>query len=308
MLWIMVIALAALQGIAEFLPISSSGHLRLLAELFGVDEPQTLFDILLHVGTLVAVFFVYRHVFGRMALALGRVLVRPNTARAAFAADADLRLFVYAILATVPTGLIAIAFGDALEGLAAHTGLVGAALIVNGFILLALRGLTIGRWRSAPDRPRRTLAELRLRDALIIGTAQGFGIIRGISRSGTTITAGLATGLDQHAAATFSFVLSVPAILGALVLELDPSKLGADGLAQALVGAVVAAVVGTLAPARPAAPAPRRPPPPLRLVLVRPRRRRHRLAARRLTPALGPYSSRSGRSTAATVFSSASVV
>lgn len=247
MLWIMVIALAALQGLTEFLPVSSSGHLRLLSEVFGVDEPQTLFDILLHVGTLVAVVVVYRAVFGRMLRAVVGVALRPSTARAAFAADADLRLFVYATLGTIPTGLIAIAFGDHLEAFSADIGVVGAALVVNGFILLALRALTIGRWRASAERPRRGLAELRLSDALVIGVAQGFGIIRGISRSGSTITAGLATGLDQSAAATFSFVLSVPAILGALVLKLDVDALGEGGLAPALVGAVVAAVVGTVA-------------------------------------------------------------
>ncbi|TNF28085.1 MAG: undecaprenyl-diphosphate phosphatase [Deltaproteobacteria bacterium] len=247
MLWLMVIALAALQGLTEFLPVSSSGHLRLLAEAFGVEEPQTLFDIMLHVGTLVAVFIVYRALFWRMITAIGRALRRPAGIRAQIASDADLRLFVFATIGTVPTGIIAIALGDQMEALAANVGAVGAALIVNAGILFVLRALTIGRWQADAAHPRRPIEQLRLSDALLIGTAQGFGIIRGISRSGSTITAGILTGLEQQAAAAFSFVLAVPAILGALAMHLKDGGMSGDGLAHALVGAVVAAVVGTIA-------------------------------------------------------------
>ena len=175
MLWTMVIALAVLQGLTEFLPVSSSGHLRLLEAVFGVHEPQTLFDIFLHVGV------------------------------------------------------------------------VGGALIVNGFILLLLGSFNGGRLAAFPEKRRRPLAEIRLADALFIGLAQGVGVIRGISRSGSTITAAMATGLDRDAAATFSFVLAVPAILGALVMKLRGTALASDALAHAIVGAVVAAVVGTAA-------------------------------------------------------------
>lgn len=247
MIWLMVLALAALQGLTEFLPVSSSGHLRLLAEAFGVEEPQTLFDIMLHVGTLVAVFIVYRALFARMLVALGRALRRPGAVRQQLASDPDLRLFVFATIATVPTGLIAIALGDTMEALAVHVGAVGAALMVNAGVLFVLRMLTIGRWKASEERPRRMIEDLRLRDALIVGTAQGVGIVRGISRSGTTITAGILTGLDQSAAAAFSFVLAVPAILGALVMHLRAGGLSADGLLHAVVGAAVAAVVGTIA-------------------------------------------------------------
>lgn len=247
MLWIMVIALAILQGLTEFLPVSSSGHLRLLEAVFGIDEPQTLFDVFLHVGSLVAVFIVYRAVFGRMILAIGRALRRPSGVAGQLRADPDLRLFVFACLGTVPTAIIALLLDDTFEAMAAHVGVVGACLIVNGFILLLLGAFNGGRLRAFPEARRRPLAELRLGDALFIGLAQGVGVIRGISRSGTTITAAMATGLDRDAAATFSFVLAVPAILGALVLKLRGAALPPDALAQALVGAAVAAVVGTAA-------------------------------------------------------------
>ncbi|MCB9734534.1 MAG: undecaprenyl-diphosphate phosphatase [Deltaproteobacteria bacterium] len=247
MLWTMVIALAVLQGLTEFLPVSSSGHLRLLEAVFGVHEPQTLFDIFLHVGSLVAVFIVYRAVFGRMIVAIGRALRRPAGVAEQLRADPDLRLFVFACLATIPTAVIALLLDDTFEAMAAHVGVVGGALIVNGFILLLLGSFNGGRLAAFPEKRRRPLAEIRLADALFIGLAQGVGVIRGISRSGSTITAAMATGLDRDAAATFSFVLAVPAILGALVMKLRGTALASDALAHAIVGAVVAAVVGTAA-------------------------------------------------------------
>ncbi len=246
MIWLMVAILAVVQGIAEFLPISSSGHLRLLGAAFGVEQPQTLLDVMLHVGTLVAVVIVYRALVGRMLVAVGRALWHPSALRARWTEDSDLRLAVYVVIATIPTGVIGVALGDRMEGLAS-VGFVGAALIANGGVLLLLRALTIGRWRATEARPRRSLSELRFRDALFIGTAQGLGIFRGISRSGSTITAGLVAGLDQEAAAALSFLLSIPAILGALVLKIEPDALGAEGLVPALVGAALAAVVGVIA-------------------------------------------------------------
>ena len=243
----MVLALAALQGLTEFLPVSSSGHLRLLAAAFGIEEPQTLFDILLHAGTLAAVFIVYRALFARMLGSVWQAITHPTAVKQQFAVDTDLRLVAYTVLATIPTGVIALALGDAMERLASSVGVVGAALMVTGLILFVMRAFTVGRWRATAERPARPLEALTWRDALIIGTVQGVAAMRGISRSGSTITAGLACGLDQAAAAAFSFVLAVPAILGALVLHLRAGGLSADGLAHALVGAVVAAVVGTVA-------------------------------------------------------------
>ncbi len=243
MVWALVVLLAVVQGITEFLPVSSSGHLRVLAAFFGVKDPQTLFDVMLHVGTLAAVFFVYRTLFGRLIYASYHTIIRRKKR---FADDPDARLVVYTCIAMVPTGVIGLTLASALEARSSSLVLVGSALIVNGFILLLLRSLTIGR-RAASAGPRRGLDAMTLKDALIIGTAQGFGAIRGISRSGSTITAGLMTGLNQEAAASFSFLLSVPAILGALVLQLKDGGLDGMDLGMAAAGAVIAAVVGTLA-------------------------------------------------------------
>ncbi len=238
----LVVLLGVLQGLTEFLPVSSSGHLRILAELFGVDNPQTLFDILLHVGSLVAVVVVYRELFWKMLWAFGRFLRRP----ASLADEPYARLVLLAGVGTVPTGAIAITFGDRMEGLAAEMAFVGAMLLVNGFILIGL-GVMNRRAMADDASSRRSLEELRVTDALIVGTAQGFGIFRGISRSGSTIAAGLMVGLQQDAAAALSFVLSVPAILGALVMKMDFEAIQAEGVGAYIVGAVVSAVVGTIA-------------------------------------------------------------
>jgi undecaprenyl-diphosphatase len=237
----LVIALAVLQGLTEFLPVSSSGHLRLVQTFFGVETEQTLFDIVLHVGTLVPVVVVYRAELGRMTRASLAALKTPSQ----FLADADARLVLLVGAATVPTAIIALAFGDVMERLALDIRAVALCLAGTGFILLGLGALERRAARAA--RPRRTLAELTLRDALIIGTLQGFAILRGISRSGTTITAGLLVGLDRKSAAAFSFLMAIPAILGALVLALRHGAPPGQGLPLYLVGGAVAAVTGTFA-------------------------------------------------------------
>lgn len=235
----LVVALAVLQGLTEFLPVSSSGHLRLLSEWFGVDRPQTLFDIVLHVGTLVPIVFVYRGELGRMIAACWRVLRAPRT----LPDEPYARLTLLVGVATVPTGIIALTIGHAMEALAMDIAFVAAALTVNGVVLLGL-GVLQAR-PSAVDG--RTLDELRVRDALIVGTLQGFAIFRGISRSGSTITAGLLCGIERETAAAFSFLLSIPAILGALILEFDAEALGGEGLPVFLLGGVVAALSGLFA-------------------------------------------------------------
>ncbi|MCB9727575.1 MAG: undecaprenyl-diphosphate phosphatase [Deltaproteobacteria bacterium] len=237
----LVIALALLQGVTEFLPVSSSGHLRLLEAWFGIETEQTLLDIVLHVGTLVPVVIVYRAELGRMARASAAALREPRR----LLADADARLVLLVGAATVPTGVVAVLFGDVMERLALDIRAVAACLALTGCILLGMGVLE--RRAAASDRPLRTLADLTLRDALIIGTLQGIAILRGVSRSGTTITAGLLVGLDRRSAAAFSFLMAIPAILGALVLALRHGAPPGQGLSIFLVGGLVAAASGTLA-------------------------------------------------------------
>ncbi len=223
----LILALGVLQGLTEFLPVSSSGHLRLCSAWFGVQDPQTLFDVILHVGTLIPVMIVYR------APVLKLLKLQ------------DLRLAGILVVATIPTGLIGLLLGDAMEGLAADVRFVGAALAVNGLILLAL-GRLEGR-QVAEEAKGRGLDEITIVDALVVGTVQGLAVFRGISRSGSTITAGLVRGLDREAAAALSFLLSIPAISGALVLEVDASAMAAEGLGTYLIGGAAAAISGTAA-------------------------------------------------------------
>ncbi len=236
----LTVALAVLQGLTEFLPVSSSGHLRLLSAFFGVEEPQTFFDVALHVGTLIPILVVYRESVGKIARELFAVAGRSVTLEASPYA----RLGWFVLVASIPTGVIGILVGPMMETLAADTLWVGAALAVNGCLLLFLGRLSR---RIDAGGDARSIEELTARDAVIIGVIQGGAVFRGISRSGSTITAGLLTGLDREAAATFSFLISIPAITGALVLKLAQGGLsGVDGVSLA-VGVLVSALVGWLA-------------------------------------------------------------
>jgi undecaprenyl-diphosphatase len=235
----LVIVLAVVQGLTEFLPVSSSGHLRLIQRIFGVAEPQTFFDIVLHVGTLFPVLFVYRREIG--GIIKGLVASIRRVAGPDERADARLGLLV--VVGSVPTGIIGIGLGDIMESLALDLAWIAGALIINAGILFVL-GVVQGR---AEGTTGRSLRELTVRDALLVGTIQGMAVFRGISRSGSTITAGMLTGLDRQAAAAFSFLLSVPAIVGALLLKLDLSVITADGLGIYVVGGLVACASGTAA-------------------------------------------------------------
>ena len=235
----LVILLAVAQGLTEFLPVSSSGHLRLLQRGFGVEAPQTLFDVVLHVGTLVPVLFVYRREIGRMLDGLWATARRAATP----SQTTQARLALLVVVGSVPTGLIGVGLGGFMETLALDLAWVAAALTLNAGILFGLGVVQ----RRAESRPGRPLEALTVRDALLVGTIQGVAVFRGISRSGSTITAGMLSGLDREAAAAFSFLLSVPAILGALILKLDLSVITADGLGIYLLGGVVACASGTAA-------------------------------------------------------------
>lgn len=237
----LVLALAALQGVTEFLPISSSGHLRLLQDWAGLEEPQTLFDVVLHVGTLLPIVAVYRGRLGAVARASGRVLGR----RAGFATEPDARLLVAMAAGTVATGIVGVGLGPAMEALTTDIRWVGAALAVNGVLLLGLGWLQ--RRADAGTRAGRGLDELRPRDVAVVGVVQGLAVFRGISRSGSTIAAGVACGLHAEAAATFSFLLAVPAIPAALVFELASGGVGGAPVEVLLLGGVAAAATGTVA-------------------------------------------------------------
>ncbi len=223
---LLALVLGLVQGLTEFLPISSSGHLRLMSAAFGVQDAQTLFDVCVHAGTLGAVLAFYR----KEVLRLLKALLQPGWS------NPDFRLGVFIIVGTLPAAVIGIGFGDVLESNFASVTTVGVFLILNGGILMLARN---------PPARGRQLDELTWRDAILIGCAQSVALLRGISRSGSTIVAALKLGVDREAAATFSFLLSIPAIGGAVLLE-SAKALDEGGVpvAPLVAGTVVAAISG----------------------------------------------------------------
>ena len=223
------VILGVVQGLTEFLPVSSSGHLVLGQRLLGLHEPQLMFDVAVHVGTLAAVLLVFwRDVWSMI--------------RGLWASDeegrAGRRLIVLVAAASIPTAVMGLAFKDWFESMFASLLAVGGALMITGCLLMVTK-LARGKGLDAANT-----GPLR---ALVMGVAQGLAITPGISRSGATIATGLLLGLDREFAARISFVMSIPAILGALLLQvLDVAKAGAPGAALPvmLAGGLTAAVVG----------------------------------------------------------------
>ena len=239
------IILGLVQGIAEFLPISSSGHLAILQNLFNMSDIEgghMLFDVLLHFGTLIAICFMYWNdikamVIEVLALLSGRKAVtadgRPKQYTAA-------RMFFLIVVATLPLVLI-LPINDYIGELSQSTVFVGIALILTGFMLLVSDKMTPGK---------KTEKNMRFSDALIIGLCQCVATLTGLSRSGTTITAGIATGQNRGYAVKFSLLMSIPAVLGATLLELIKAiKTGIDAslIPAYLFGMVAAMVSGVLA-------------------------------------------------------------
>jgi undecaprenyl-diphosphatase len=249
------IILGAVQGITEFLPVSSSGHLVLLQEIFGIQEPTLLFDTMVHVGTLVAVCSV----LWKDIWSLLKKIIQPLT--------------LYLIIGTIPAVVAALLFRGSIEAAFSSTSFLGFAfLITTG--LLVFSELFYKRKRNASgdasgDKAdnkdnnevavsNEGQAEVHLTgkgpenmtwiDALIIGIFQAVAITPGISRSGATLSAAFIRGLSRDFAVRFSFLLSIPAILGALVLQIkdlgSEGSVGGIGAVPLAVGAIVAAVVG----------------------------------------------------------------
>lgn len=196
------ILLGLIQGLTEFLPISSSGHLA-VAQYFlpGFSQPGLLFDIVLHLGTLLAVLVYFRREIGLLLRALGPGSGDPTWRR----------LWVLLILGTVPAVVVALVAGDWVERSFSALWVVGVSWIATGVLLLSTARVT---------KNEREFGKLNVGDALTVGLFQSAALLPGISRSGSTIAAGLFRGLSQDSAARFSFLLSVPAILGAAVYDL----------------------------------------------------------------------------------------
>lgn len=221
-----LLALAVLQGVTEFLPVSSSGHLALGQLVLGVGEGSLVEDVVLHAGTLVAVVVFYR----QDLLALVRGLFDRSVVD-----GLDARRYVaLVVLGNVPAAIVGIGFRDTIEGLFDSPWAVLGAMAVTGVMLALTRRLRPG------------VARLTALGALAIGCAQALAILPGASRSGWTIATALALGLSPSSAARFSFLLSIPAIGGATVLQLSDVGDVQSPVSALVSGFVVAALVGML--------------------------------------------------------------
>lgn len=217
--------MGAVQGITEFLPVSSSGHLVLLQRLFRITEPMLLFDTMLHAGTLAAVFAALRKDIWRLA----QRPVQPLTG--------------FLILATVPAVMVALLFKPHIEAAFGSGGYLRFAFPLTS-LMLFISGILAKRVRRTKNEDTMTLL-----DALIMGLFQAAALIPGISRSGAALSAGLMRNLDRSFAARFSFLMSVPVILGALVLQLPEGLGGGFSAVRAgplIAGTVTAALTGFL--------------------------------------------------------------
>ena len=237
----MAIFLGFLQGVAEFLPISSSGHLTLMQHFFGVSEVDNLYNILLHFATLIAVCAVYWKDIVEMVLEFFRglaVLFSRRGSREVERVPVARRLVLMVILGTLPLALV-LPIEEQIETLGSSPIFVAVMLLVTGCILFFSDRLARGT---------KTARTATVKDALLVGLAQAFATIPGISRSGSTISAGMLLGFDRKFTVRYSFLLSLPAVLGATLVKVLKA-FGGEGIDPALlpkylVGMVVAGVVG----------------------------------------------------------------
>lgn len=217
---IQAIILGLIQGITEFLPISSSGHLVLFQKIFAINEPTLMFDTMVHVGTLAAVVTV-------LWKEISSLLRRPFQ-----------RLTWLLITATIPIGIIGVLFKDSVETMFQSGSTLGFGFLATGIIILFAEKLNNGR---------KHIEETSFPDAAFIGIMQGAAIMPAISRSGLTISGALIRNLDREYAAKFSFLLSIPAILGAAVFQVkDILETGSEEIITAPIaaGTIAAAVAG----------------------------------------------------------------
>ncbi|MGH9463481.1 MAG: undecaprenyl-diphosphate phosphatase [Vicinamibacteria bacterium] len=221
------VLLGLIQGLTEFLPVSSSGHLA-VAQYFlpGFSQPGLLFDIVLHLGTLLAVLVYFRQEIVFMLRALG-----PGNEGTTWR-----QLWILLVVGTLPAVALVLLFGDLITESFSDLWIVGVTWMVTGVLLLSTARLTSNQ---------RGFGDMKVTDALTVGLFQGAALLPGLSRSGSTIVGGLLRGLTHDAAARFSFLLSIPAIIGAAVYELPGvSLLETDAAAPYLAGFATAFLVG----------------------------------------------------------------
>ncbi|MEU5836256.1 undecaprenyl-diphosphate phosphatase [Streptomyces diacarni] len=218
MSWFESFVLGLVQGLTEFLPISSSAHLRLVAAFAGWQDPGAAFTAVTQIGTETAVIIFFRKDIGRILAAWFRSLTSREARR-----DHHARMGWLVIVGSIPIGVLGLAFKDQIEGPFRDLRLIATTLVVVGVVLgvadrMAARDARGGRHRAR--RERKSLEQLNVRDGLLYGCAQALALVPGVSRSGATISGGLFMGYRREAAARYSFLLAVPAVLASGLFEL----------------------------------------------------------------------------------------
>jgi undecaprenyl-diphosphatase len=226
------VVLGTIQGLTEFLPISSSAHLRIFPELFGWGDPGAAFTAVIQIGTELAVLIYFRHDIWRIGKAWALSLVKPE-----WRGHLDARMGWFIITGSLPIVILGVLLKDIIEQDFRNLWIIGSTLIVMGIVLGIADRLS---------RNDRTIRNISLRDAILMGLAQALALIPGVSRSGATISMGRALGYEREAATRYAFLLAIPAVVGAGIFELQeiPGGDNAYGWGPTLVATVVSFVVG----------------------------------------------------------------
>lgn len=243
MTYFQAIILGIVQGLSEFLPISSSGHLALLQHFFGIQSDNVMmFTVMLHVGTLVSVFIMYWSDIWALIKEFFLMIADLCTGKGLRLKERPVRkLGLMIIWATIPAAIMGLLFNNFFESLNSRLWAIAIGWIITGFMLY---------FSEKISRNRNGIEEMRFRDGFLIGVLQGIAICPGISRSGSTMVGGLSTGLRREFAVRFAFLISIPTILGAAVMEVpDAMQASASGMAMGpvIMGVIVSAVCGVLA-------------------------------------------------------------
>jgi undecaprenyl-diphosphatase len=226
------VVLGVLQGLTEFLPISSSAHLRIVPDLFGWGDPGAAFTAVIQIGTELAVLIYFRSDIWRIGSAWVRSLYRPE-----FRGHLDARMGWFIIIGSLPIVVLGILLKDVIEEDFRSLWIIGTTLIVLGLIL----GVAD---RVSADRLR--IKDMRLRDAVLMGVAQSCALVPGVSRSGATISMGRFLGYEREAATRYAFLLAIPAVVGAGLFELTeiPNGDNAYGWGPTIVATAVSFLIG----------------------------------------------------------------
>ncbi|GAA2012088.1 undecaprenyl-diphosphate phosphatase [Nocardioides kribbensis] len=226
------IVLGVIQGLTEFLPISSSAHLRIFPELFGWGDPGAAFTAVIQVGTELAVLIYFRKDIWRIATTWLRSLVRPE-----YRGHLDARMGWFIIVGSLPIVLLGVALKDVIERDFRSLWIIGTTLVVLGLVL----GLA-----DKLGRTDKRIEQITLRDAVLMGLAQAAALVPGVSRSGATLSMGRLLGYDREAATRYAFLLAIPAVVGAGVFQLREIPGGDNpyGWTPTIVATVVSFLVG----------------------------------------------------------------